>query len=95
MSFLLPCPNCGPRSVYEFQYGGEYQTRPQVGAPARVWTRYLYLRKNSTGDQTEWWYHQLGCRQWCLALRNPSTNRVHATFRPQDLRIREASTAEE
>ena len=23
MSFLLPCPGCGPRDVYEFRYGKE------------------------------------------------------------------------
>ena len=33
MSFLLPCPNCGKRSVYEFQFGGEMRSRPPVDAP--------------------------------------------------------------
>ena len=25
MSFLLACPLCGPRDVYEFRFGGEVQ----------------------------------------------------------------------
>ena len=27
MSFLLPCPNCGPRDVNEFAYAGEVTHR--------------------------------------------------------------------
>ena len=28
MSFLLACPNCGPRDVYEFRFQGEVTSRP-------------------------------------------------------------------
>ena len=34
MSFLLPCPNCGKRSVYEFRFGGEVKQTPAPDAPA-------------------------------------------------------------
>ena len=30
MSFLLSCPNCGPRDVNEFAYAGEVTSRPQA-----------------------------------------------------------------
>ena len=46
MSFLLPCPNCGPRDVYEFRYGGEHRLRPKPDASGEAWVDYLYLRDN-------------------------------------------------
>ncbi len=91
MSFLLPCPNCGPRSVYEFDFGGEYRARPAVTAAAEEWTRYLYLKINSAGEQTEWWYHRMGCRLWFLAVRNTSTNQVRAAFWPEELHGEQAA----
>lgn len=87
LSFLFPCPNCGPRSVYEFQFGGEYHRRPNGNAPREAWTRYLYLKTNSAGNQTEWWYHRMGCRQWFLAVRNTSTNQVVEAFWPEELKV--------
>lgn len=76
MSFLLTCPNCGERSVYEFRAGGEVRTRPAGSAATKEWARYLYMRKNVAGEQTEWWYHQLGCRRWFIAVRDTRTNTV-------------------
>ena len=91
MSFLIACPNCGPRSVYEFQFGGEYQRRPSGDAPDRKWAGYLYFRKNSEGEQIEWWYHSSGCQLWFLASRETSTNRVIETFWPEELKKRSPS----
>jgi sarcosine oxidase delta subunit len=34
MSFLLSCPNCGPRDVNEFAYAGEVTVRPK-DSPSR------------------------------------------------------------
>jgi sarcosine oxidase subunit delta len=82
MSFLLRCPNCGERSVYDFRFGGEVKTRPAPGAPAEEWTRYSYAKQNEAGEQLEWWYHRLGCRQWFLARRNTVTNAVLETRLP-------------
>jgi len=82
MSFLLRCPHCGPRDVYEFRFGGEYQQRPAAGASRDVWVRYLYLRANESGVQREWWYHRLGCGLWFLALRDTRTNAVQETALP-------------
>lgn len=83
MSFLLPCPNCGSRSVYEFDFGGEYHTRPSIDADPSEWPRYLYLRKNLDGPQVEWWYHRQGCKLWFLAERDTRTNEVGRTFWPE------------
>ncbi len=76
MSFLLPCPNCGPRSVYEFRFGGEVKRRPQPGAPAREWSDYIYTKSNEAGVQTEWWFHRSGCREWLQAVRDTRSNQV-------------------
>jgi sarcosine oxidase delta subunit len=67
MSFLLVCPNCGPRDVTEFRYGG--QLLP-AGAPAGG---------NLPGPQRERWYHRLGCRRWLVAERDVRTNEVRST----------------
>ena len=79
MSFLLGCPHCGPRDVYEFRYGGEYQKRPAADAPRDAWVGYLYLRSNEAGVQREWWYHRLGCGLWFLAWRDTRSNTVQET----------------
>ena len=49
MSFLLPCPNCGPRRVEEYAYGGEFQTRPSAEVSLAAWAQYLYGRRNAAG----------------------------------------------
>ena len=76
MSFLLPCPNCGPRAVDEFVYAGEVSVRPRGTPSLRDLTSYVYFRRNVAGVQREWWYHRLGCRSWFLAERDTRTNRV-------------------
>jgi sarcosine oxidase delta subunit len=63
MSFLLTCPNCGPREVTEFRYGG------QVGTPPL----------NLPGPQRERWYHRFGCRRWLLVERDVRHNEVLGT----------------
>jgi len=80
MSFLIPCPHCGPRSVYEYRFGGEVKVRPTPGAPEAEWFHYTYTKTNSPGVQTEWWYHRSGCKQWLQALRNTTTNEVTETW---------------
>lgn len=82
MSFLLQCPNCGERSVYEFRFGGEVRERPIPDAPAEAWLQYSYVSENIAGVHTEWWYHTMGCRQWLIAERDTLTNRVLETKLP-------------
>ena len=82
MSFLLACPNCGPRGVYEFRYGGEYNPRPSEPGSPEEWASYLYLKRNVAGVQEEWWFHRMGCRRWFKARRDTVTNRVERTYWP-------------
>jgi len=84
LSFLVPCPQCGPRSVYEFRFGGEVKQRPAPDAPAADWTHYTYTKVNEAGVQREWWFHRSGCREWFQAVRNTVTNEVHESFFPDE-----------
>ncbi len=79
MTFLLPCPNCGPREAEEFSYGGETTSRPPPDGTAQELARYVYFRRNVNGWQTEWWYHRDGCAKWFLAERHTLTNDVRAS----------------
>ena len=76
MSFLLPCPHCGPRDVNEFATTGEVLTRPRARPTLRELTDYVYFRRNVAGVQREWWYHRAGCGAWFLAERDTRTNEV-------------------
>jgi methylglutamate dehydrogenase subunit B len=78
MSFLVPCPTCGPRDVNEFACAGEVLRRPSHAPSLRELTSYLYFRDNVAGVQREWWYHRLGCETWFLAKRDTRTNQVLA-----------------
>ena len=82
MSFLLPCPLCGPRDVYEFRFGGEVQQRPAPGSTQRQWGEYLYARTNVSGVEREWWFHRQGCRRWFQAERDTVSNVVLRTGWP-------------
>ena len=84
MAFLLACPNCGERNVYEFRFGGELTPRPSGDASGEEWTGYFYSRRNVEGPQREWWYHKFGCRKWFLALRDTRTNEVQQTGWPEE-----------
>src|SRR5438477_11703265 len=76
MSFLLRCPNCGPRRVDEFRFGGECRQRPEGELSPGEWSAYLYERANLAGPQSEWWYHRHGCKRWFVAERDTRTNTV-------------------
>jgi len=71
MSFLLSCPNCGPREVYEFRYGGEIVAASATGANP--------LPSNQPGVQKERWFHRFGCRRWLVAERDVRNNAVLRT----------------
>ncbi len=79
---ILTCPNCGPRNVNEFRFGGEVNARPANPDTLddRAWAEYLFMRANAAGLEVEWWYHRAGCGRWFLAERNTVTNQVQATY---------------
>ena len=83
MSFLLTCPACGPRDVYEFRYGGEVLTRPAPGSEAQVWADYMYSRTNVAGTERAGWFHKDGCRRWFHAHRDTRDNTVSLTEWPE------------
>ena len=82
MSFLLPCPKCGPRDVTEFAYAGETTSRPKQTPSLRELTTYLYFRRNVAGVQLEWWCHRYGCKLWFQAERDTRTNEVQRVIVP-------------
>ncbi len=84
MTFLIGCPNCGPREALEFSYGGETTRRARSDAAAEELAGYLFFRENLNGWQTEWWLHRDGCRQWFLAERHTLTNEIRRTYRPSE-----------
>jgi heterotetrameric sarcosine oxidase delta subunit len=71
MSFWLTCPNCGPREVTEFRYGGQIVPVAVEGADKCI--------SNLPGPQRERWYHRFGCRRWIMAERNVCTDEVLRT----------------
>ena len=86
MSFLIPCPNCGDREVYEFRHGGELSPlseRRSMDDSDDALTRYFYFTKNVAGENAEWWYHSYGCRKWFIAYRDTRTNRVRQAEWPR------------
>ncbi|HXR14133.1 MAG TPA: sarcosine oxidase subunit delta [Solirubrobacteraceae bacterium] len=82
MSFVLTCPNCGPREVTDFGFGGELSSRPRTRPSLRELGAYNYFRRNVAGVQREWWYHRSGCRAWFYAERDTRTNDVLWTALP-------------
>ena len=85
MAFLVNCPNCGDRNVYEFRFGGEIVRRPEPSDDTTVWMKYFYARRNTAGEQREWWYHSLGCRRWFVAERDTRTNAIGSTRWPGEV----------
>lgn len=71
MSFLLSCPNCGPRDVSEFRYGGQILPAAPAGT--------VPPGGNLPGPQRERWYHRFGCRRWLVAQRDVCSNQVLRT----------------
>jgi heterotetrameric sarcosine oxidase delta subunit len=83
VSFLLPCPHCGPRPVEEFGYRGEVLTRPGGKPSLRELCDYVYFRKNVAGRQREWWSHREGCELWFVAERDTTTNEILSVVVPE------------
>ena len=82
MSFLLSCPNCGPRDVHEFAYAGEITSRPKESPSLEDLMAYVHVRRNAAGVQREWWCHRFGCELWFQAERDTRTNEVLSTEVP-------------
>jgi heterotetrameric sarcosine oxidase delta subunit len=92
VSYVLTCPNCGPREVTDFGFGGEVNPRPASSPSQRELNTYNYFRKNVAGVQREWWYHRSGCRDWFIAERDTRTNEVLFTALPSDVAAQEPAS---
>jgi heterotetrameric sarcosine oxidase delta subunit len=82
VTFLIDCPHCGPREATEFSFGGEAIRRAGPDATDRELTDALYVRRNVSGWQTEWWRHDAGCRSWLVVERDTRTDEIRRTVRP-------------
>jgi sarcosine oxidase subunit delta len=82
VSYVLTCPNCGPREVADFSFGGELNPRPSSSPSVRELGEYNYFRDNVAGVQREWWFHRSGCGAWFFAERDTRTNEVQWTALP-------------
>jgi heterotetrameric sarcosine oxidase delta subunit len=85
MSYVLTCPNCGPREVTDFGYGCELNPRPREAPSLRELSEYNYFRRNVAGVQQEWWNHRSGCGDWFIAERDTRTNEVIFTALPHEV----------
>lgn len=73
---VILCPHCGPRNDEEFTYQGELVPRPPVETDPVTWRKYLYMKHNQAGWQTERWFHVSGCRRFLEVERNTITNEI-------------------
>ncbi|MEX1038933.1 MAG: sarcosine oxidase subunit delta [Acidimicrobiia bacterium] len=73
---LIVCPFCGPRNSDEYAYQGEITPRPGPDTDPVTWRRYLYLKENVSGWQTERWFHGSGCRRFLDVERHSVTNEI-------------------
>jgi len=80
VTFIITCPICGPRDVYEYRYGGEERgPRPaQEDLEAEAHFRWAQFRMTRPEPREEWWFHASGCGVWFTTRRNPATNREEA-----------------
>jgi len=75
----INCPYCGKRDHSEFTYLGDAKIK-RPGDPDAAghddWMDYVYYRDNPKGEQTEYWHHQAGCRQWLRVVRHTVTHEI-------------------
>ena len=86
---LITCPWCGPRDQSEFSYGGEAHIPRPVGSDKlsdAEWAEYVFMRNNPKGVWAERWMHAQGCRKWFNAVRDTSTDRFLAVYKPGEKR---------
>ena len=75
---VIVCPVCGPRNSSEFTYLGEGRARPD-DPDVTEWRAYLYEHDNTSGWQTERWFHVSGCRRFLDVERHNVTNEIRST----------------
>jgi methylglutamate dehydrogenase subunit B len=70
---LIPCPFCGEREAFEFEFRCSVHERGATAAER------LYLRFGDPQRSVEHWQHVHGCRLWLELHRDLLTGRVLRT----------------
>ena len=86
---LIVCPWCGARPESEFRYGGEaHIARPHdpMSFDDEAWAGFLYARTNPKGVHYERWRHIHGCGRFFNCIRDTVSDRILATYRPDEPR---------
>jgi heterotetrameric sarcosine oxidase delta subunit len=83
---IVFCPNCGPRPVEEFRFGGELPSPPEsITHPVERDFDQVWMFNNVAGVHTERWYHDAGCHRWTTVRRDTRVDRIveqHVSLRP-------------
>jgi sarcosine oxidase subunit delta len=74
----IACPYCGERDHVEFLYAGDAaKDMPSLSdTDIDRWTDFVFFRDDPKGEQTEYWQHQHGCRQWLKVVRHTVNHQV-------------------
>ena len=73
----MECPNCGPRPLEEFVFGGERRAvSPSITDPDDRNYDEVWIFDNPDGRTTERWFHAWGCRRWLTVERDTSVDHV-------------------
>ncbi|MBI5087822.1 MAG: sarcosine oxidase subunit delta [Actinobacteria bacterium] len=73
---IVVCPNCGPRPVEEFRFGGELPNPPAaLEDESAIDLDRVWMFTNERGAQVERWFHDAGCHRWLTATRDTSVDR--------------------
>lgn len=68
---VVTCPNCGPRPVEEFRFGGEDPEPPAwIDDPDERDVQRGWFFTNPAGVETERWFHIAGCHRWLTIERD-------------------------
>ena len=73
---FLDCPHCGRRSVEEFRYGEIPTTPDSIVDPTIATSTADFCAPTPTGQPSERWFHDFGCRRWLTVTRDTSTDEV-------------------
>ena len=76
---LIECPFCGPRDEREFSYGGpDFGRRPDDPGELddQGWVEQMTVPDNPLGPARERWWHERGCGEWFLLVRDTRTHAV-------------------
>lgn len=77
MSYIITCPICGKRDLYEFRFGNEDRgpAPKQERLTQEKYVQQVIMHAAVVGPQKEWWCHSSGCGTWFTTFRDTTTGR--------------------